>query len=92
MDHAKSGPTYFAIWGWLVGLLAAGLMVSHLPVGKAVAMTAIMATAVGKAVLVGRHYMHLKSESLVICAIGAVPVLLLIFMVLALVPDIVWRQ
>lgn len=83
---------YVRIWAWLIGLLILGLGVALLPFGKAMAIFLIFAVAVVKAALVVKNYMHLTSESLLIHAIAIVPVILLICMALALVPDIVFNR
>jgi caa(3)-type oxidase subunit IV len=85
-------PGYVTIWAWLVGLLAAGLLLAYAPIGKAMGVFLIFSVAVVKAFLVARHYMHLKSETLLIYAIAGIPVLLLLGMALALVPDIVFNR
>jgi caa(3)-type oxidase subunit IV len=92
MSEASRFPSYVAIWSWLVALLAVGLVCAYLPFGKAMAIFLIFTVAVAKAFLVGRHYMHLRSESLLIYAIAGIPVLLLVGLVLTLVPDIVFRR
>ena len=85
-------PSYVTIWIWLVALLAAGLTLAFAPLGKPMAVFLIFSVAVVKALLVARHYMHLKSETFMILAIAGIPVLLLIGMALALVPDIVFNR
>jgi len=93
MEEAEAKyPNNVAIWVWLIALLAAGLLAGYLPFGHYVAVAAIFAIALVKAVLVTRHYMHLRSESLLIYAIGGVPLLLLLTMALLLVPDIVYNR
>lgn len=82
---------YVAIWMWLLVLLAIGLLVTSAPLGKPMAIFLIFTVAAVKATLVARHYMHLRSESLLIYAIAGLPVLLLLGLALALVPDIVFR-
>jgi len=85
-------PGYIAIWTWLLVLLGIGLLCAYLPFGKAMAIFLIFMVAVIKAFLVARHYMHLRTENLLIYAIAGIPVLLLIGMTLALVPDIVFNR
>jgi caa(3)-type oxidase subunit IV len=92
MSHESRFPSYVTIWGWLVGLLIAALFCAYLPFGKAMAIFLIFTLAVAKASLVVRHYMHLRTETLLIYAIAGIPVLLLLGMILALVPDIVFRH
>lgn len=83
---------YVTIWVWLVALLCAGLVLTYVPIGKATAIFLIVAIALVKAFLVARNYMHLKSESFVIIAIAGIPVLLLVGLALALVPDVVFNH
>jgi caa(3)-type oxidase subunit IV len=92
MSHDERSPSYVAIWAWLVALLVAGLFCAYFPVGKAMAIFLVFTVAVVKAFLVARHYMHLKSETVLIYAIAGIPVLLLLGFMLALVPDIVFRR
>jgi caa(3)-type oxidase subunit IV len=92
MSHESRFPSYVAVWGWLLALLIAALFCAYLPFGKAMAIFLIFCAAVGKAFLVVRHYMHLRTEALLIYAIAGIPVLLLLGMTLALVPDIIFRH
>jgi len=92
MSESSRFPSYVTVWAWLVALLGIGLTCAYLPFGKAMAIFLIFTVAVVKAFLVARHYMHLRSESLLIYAIGGIPVLLLLGMMIALVPDIVFRH
>ncbi len=92
MSEEAQFPSYVAIWTWLVALLIVALFCAYLPFGKIMAIFLIFTVAVLKAYLVARHYMHLRTESLLIYAIGAIPVLLLIGMMLTLVPDIVFKR
>ncbi|MEO8605566.1 MAG: cytochrome C oxidase subunit IV family protein [bacterium] len=87
-----AGPSHTTIWVWLMGLLAAGLAVAAGPFGRAVAIALIVSVAVVKAVLVARHYMHLKGEPPIIYVVAAAPVLLLLVLLGALVPDLVWSR
>jgi caa(3)-type oxidase subunit IV len=78
---------YVTIWVWLLVLMAAGVAASFLPGARALAVTAIFATAVAKALLVALHFMHLKTEPWVICAIALVPVAFVAILALTLLPD-----
>ena len=78
---------YVAIWVWLVLLMAAGVAASSLPGARGLAVTAIFATAVAKALLVALHYMHLKLEPWVIYAIVLVPVAFVVVLGVTLLPD-----
>jgi caa(3)-type oxidase subunit IV len=89
--HGKR-PNYFAIWVWLVVLMAIGLLAAFVPGGKGVGITLMFAAAVGKAALVVLNYMHLRFESWLVVAIALVPVILVIGMMLALFPDFVFHH
>lgn len=84
-DTARTN--YVAIWRWLLVLMAAGLAASFLPGARVLAVTAIFAAAVAKALLVALHYMHLKVEPWVLYAIALVPVAIVVILGLALLPD-----
>ena len=80
------------IWAWLVGLLIAGLTVFVMPIPKIAAMGLVFAAAIVKAALVVRKYMHLEGEYWLVFAIALAPVLLIVAMAVALLPDIAFRQ
>lgn len=87
-----AGPTHTTVWYWLLALLGAGLLASLAPLGRPLIIAALLGAALAKAILVARHYMHLKQESRLIYAIIAAPVLLVLCLALALVPDLVLRH
>jgi caa(3)-type oxidase subunit IV len=76
----------------LLALLGGGLLATLAPLGRPLIIAVLLAAAVAKAVLVARHYMHLKQESRLIYAIIAAPLLLVLCLALALVPDLVLRH
>ncbi|MBZ0160470.1 cytochrome C oxidase subunit IV family protein [Candidatus Methylomirabilis sp.] len=92
MTTERVHPNYVAIWVWLVVLMVAGLLATHLPLGKPAINNLIFAIATVKAVLVALNYMHLKSENWLIYALAIVPVLLVVAMTLVLFPDIVFHH
>lgn len=92
MEAEAKYPSNVAIWVWLVALLAAGVLAAYAPLGHYLAVATVFAIALVKAILVARHYMHLRSESLLIYAIGGIPLLLLVTMALLLIPDIVYNR
>ncbi len=78
---------YVMIWVWLLVLMGGGVAASFLPGARSLAVMAIFATAVAKALLVALHYMHLKLEPWVIYAIVLVPVTFVAILALTLLPD-----
>jgi len=53
---------YLLIWIWLIALLAAGTLISTLPISKTEAILLILGVALIKTVLVALFFMHLKFE------------------------------
>ena len=89
--HHLSNRGSIVIWGWLIGLLFAGMTVFALHIPRLAALGAIFGIATVKAILVLRDYMHLKAEPRLIYLIVLVPLLLAIALVFVLVPDIVYH-
>ena len=79
---------YVTVWV----LLVAGLTIFTLPIPRELAVALIFSIAAVKAVLVLRNYMHLKHEHLLIYIIVAVPVLFMLGLAIALIPDLVFRH
>ena len=86
------GPRPLTIWIWLVGLLGAGFLVFELDLGHTTVILVLFGIAIVKAALVVRHYMHMKGQPPALYAIAIIPVLLLIFMVVALLPDLAYYR
>lgn len=82
---------YVTIWMWLIVLLAAGVALIALPLSKTLAVVLIFAVATLKAVLVLRHYMHLRAQPVMVYAILSIPLLLAIALVIVLLPDIAFK-
>ncbi len=87
----KRYPSYVAIWAWLMVLLGLSLAFVVLPFSHLAAVVLIFGVAAIKALLIARHYMHLREQPWMIHVIAGVPVLLAIGMALALIPDIALR-
>ncbi len=83
---------YFQIWEWLMVLLVIGTVIVFMPVSRGVALTIVFVVAAIKGVLVVRNYMHLKHEHLLFYLLAALPALLVIIMLLALLPDIAYHH
>ncbi|MFQ5668019.1 MAG: cytochrome C oxidase subunit IV family protein [Candidatus Binatia bacterium] len=92
MNAVQKAPVgYLTVWVWLVVLLGIGVAVFAVPLSKATAVVLVFAVAAVKAVLVVRHYMHLREVPLMLYAMVGIPVLLAIGMALTLLPDIAFR-
>lgn len=83
--------TYFAIFGWLLGLTAleVGVVMADWP--RAAIVTLLVATAMAKALLIALFFMHLKFDRWTVWLLPGVPVLLALLFVGMLFPDLVFH-
>ena len=78
------------IWYWLMALVVFSVVAaSFLP--KTQAIILIFAIAIIKALMVARHYMHMKHEKALIYAIALVPLAFIIIFLFGLFPDFVYH-
>lgn len=92
MTSGKAHPNYTAVFLWLVALLGLAVAVSFLPGGRTLAVLVIFATAFVKALLVALNFMHLRFEPPLIYAFALIPLLFLLVLAAALLPDFVWHS
>jgi len=92
MTTGKTHPNYTAVWLWLLGLMGLGVASSFLPGGRTLAVVVIFAVACVKAVLVAANFMHLRFEPALIYALVLIPLLFLVVLAAALLPDFVWHS
>ncbi len=85
-------PSYLSIWIWLLALMAISVSGAFLPIPRSVIVVLLFGVATVKALLVVRHYMHLKAESWLLYAIAVVPVAFVIGFIITLLPDFVFRR
>jgi caa(3)-type oxidase subunit IV len=92
MSAAEKPPVgYVTIWVWLMMLIALGVALISIPLSKPLAVALIFTVATVKAGLVIRHYMHVRNQPWMIYAMIGVPLVLVIVMIIALLPDIAFR-
>ncbi len=92
MSH-PSTRQYLAVFAALAVLTAVEIGVVYLPgVGRGALVGALVLLAVTKAGLVGLFFMHLRSETRLLKASVAVPMLLPAVFATVLVAEAVWRQ
>lgn len=87
-NKAHHGRNPYVIWVGLVAILVAGFVVFEFHLSTFTAVALLFSLAIVKAGLVVRHYMHMYDQPVALYAIAGIPVLLMIFMVVALLPDI----
>ncbi len=91
LDEARERSFLVMVWGWLVFLLLAWLAVFSLNLPGATTAVIILGIASIKAGLLLRNYMSLKGQHILIYLLVAVPILLVIFLFFAFMPDVVFR-
>ena len=84
--HAE--PNYMGVFWWLLALTIIEIAVIYLPVAKLVIVILLVGLALTKAALVALYFMHLKFERATLGLIAVTPLLLCLFLILMLLPDI----
>lgn len=82
---------YLIVWGWLLLLMTLSLLAGWLPLHRGAVVSVMLVAALVKAVLVALHFMHLRLEAWLVHALVVVPLLLVLGLFAALVPDFVLR-
>jgi len=83
-DFAATDP--LKTWGLLVALLLVGVVA--LGLSRDLALWVIFAAALAEAYIIGRNYMRLRSEDVLIYTLALLPVALVIILAFVLVPDV----
>ena len=81
---------YLIIWGWLLALVMVSVAAASV-MPKVQAMVLVFSIAIIKALLVARHYMHVKNEKAIIYAIALVPLAMIVVLLFGLFPDFVYH-
>jgi len=92
--HGHHRPNYMAIFWWLLGLTIAELIAASIPVGRAYPQMAkgilLVGMALSKAMLVAMYFMHLRFEKRTLGMIALTPLLICVFLLFMLMPDLLW--
>lgn len=83
--------SYLGIFAWLVILTIIEIAAANLNISKQALAVFLIGTAVAKVLLIVLYFMHLKFESRWIWLLPGIPMLLAVFFVLMLFPDIVYH-
>ncbi len=87
-NEAHAEPNYLAVFGWLFVLTVVEVGVIFLPIPKLMIAASLVILAAVKASLVAIYFMHLKFERVVIWWIAVIPVILCVFLIFMLVPEL----
>ena len=84
--HAE--PNYMGVFWWLLALTIIEIAVIYMPIAKLIIVILLVGLALTKAALVALYFMHLKFERATLGLIAVTPLLLCLFLILMLSPDI----
>jgi len=76
------------VFWWLLALTIIEIAVIYMPVARLVVVILLVGLALSKAALVALYFMHLKFERLTLGVIALTPLILCVFLILMLLPDI----
>ena len=88
MATTHSEPNYIGVFWWLLALTILEVAVIYLPIARLAIVILLVGMAFVKAALVAIYFMHLKFERMTLSVIALTPLILCIFLILMLVPDI----
>ena len=92
--HPSAYPTarrYLGVYGWLLGLTTLEVAVVMAGWPQVAIVTLLVSTALAKALLIALYFMHLKFDRPVVWLLPGIPVLLGVFFIAMLFPDLVFH-
>ena len=88
MATAHKEPNYIGVFWWLLALTVLEIAVIYMPMARLIIVILLVGLAFSKAAIVGLYFMHLRFERLTLSLIALTPLILCIFLILMLSPDI----
>lgn len=88
MTTAHTEPNYIGVFWWLLGLTILEIAVIYMPMARLIIVILLVGLALSKASLVAMYFMHLKFERATLGVIALIPLILCVFLILMLLPDI----
>ncbi len=88
MTTTHTEPNYIGVFWWLLGLTILEIAVIYVPMARLIIVILLVGLAVSKAALVAMYFMHLKFERVTLGVIALTPLILCVFLILMLLPDI----
>jgi cytochrome c oxidase subunit 4 len=81
-------PNYMGVFWWLLVLTVLEIAVIYAPFARMAIVILLIGMALTKATLVALYYMHLKFEARTVGMIALVPLVLCVFLIFMLTPDL----
>jgi cytochrome c oxidase subunit 4 len=88
MATAHKEPNYMGVFWWLLALTIIEIAVIYMPVARLIIVILLVGMALTKAALVALYFMHLRFERVTLGVIALTPLVLCLFLILMLSPDI----
>ena len=88
MTTAHTEPNYIGVFWWLLALTVLEIAVIYTPLAKLIIVILLVGLALTKATLVALYFMHRKFERSTLGLIALTPLILCVFLILMLLPDI----
>ena len=88
MATAHKEPNYIGVFWWLLALTILEIAVIYMPMARLVLVILLVGMALTKAALVALYFMHLRFERVTLGVIAITPLVLCLFLILMLSPDI----
>lgn len=85
---AHAEPNYIGVFWWLLALTILEIAVIYMPWARLIIVILLVGLALSKASLVALYFMHLKFERVTLGVIAVTPLILCVFLILMLLPDI----
>ncbi len=87
MADAHAEPNTISIFWWLLALTILEIAVIYTPIARLAIIILLVGFALAKAALVGMYFMHLRFERITLAMIAATPLIICLFLILMLLPD-----
>ncbi len=84
-DHAE--PNYISIFWCLLALTILEIAVIYTPIARLAIIILLVGFALAKAALVAMYFMHLRFERITLAMIAVTPLIICLFLILMLLPD-----
>jgi len=87
MADAHAEPNYISIFWWLLALTIFEIAVIYMPIARLAIVILLVGSALVKATLVAMYFMHLRFERITLAMIAVTPLIICLFLILMLLPD-----
>ena len=87
MADAHAEPNYISIFWWLLALTIVEIAIIYMPMARLFINILLVGFALAKAALVAMYFMHLRFERITLAMIAVTPLIICLFLILMLLPD-----